>query len=1391
MTILLSILSLIATTIPTHVPKGGEVFVRTLANMPIERLAAAVHPYGRLESRKRGSSTFLVELKPGLDNDEAREKLSRIPGVTPLDEREEQRERLVSRRPRMSQDSDGKLDLDSPDKAAEWRRLAMLDEHKTIEPHALARAIQQKQKLRKATHPFIQGDSWQELGPSDFSGRSTVVIVDPKNPTRIWMGTAGGGIWRSMDGGQSWTAIGDQLPSLAIGSMALDPNDQTTLYAGTGEGTYNIDEIAGEGIFKSTDGGNSWTQLPGTSSWLWSHINRIAIAPGNPNLILATRLTGGIFRSADGGNTFTQVLNSWSAHAVAFSPKNPKRVIGTIQDFNSSGGRYEAAVYSVDGGLTWTKSTGPLNNFANFGRIETYPLVNDEMTVYASASDGNVYKSTDGGASYVLVTTNGNSGANWYANAIWVDPTNSNRLVIGGTYVYSSTDGGVTLNRIGAGYIQTDQPHPDIHFFAAQPGYDGVTNKGFYVSTDGGLYTTSDITTASTSSGWSRLDQGARSTQFYSVAGDASSGRVVGGLQDNGTQSMLGNSQASYIFGGDGGYVAIDQANPTYIYGEYIYLEIFRNNDGGSGGNSGWIDSGLPDAGTNANFIAPFILDPNNSQTLLAGGSSLWRSVNPRDATPTWSAIRAPGTSLISAIAVAPGSSDIIWVGQNDGGIAMTTNGTSASPTWTTISTSAGTGPLPARYVTRILVDPSNSSLVYVTFGGFSSNNVWKTTDGGSTWTPITGTGVAMLPQVPVRAIARRPGSPNTLYVGTEIGLFSTFDGGKTWTTSSDMDINASVDDLEYMNHSNTLLAGTHGRGIWMLTYVTATVQTVTLNPNPVVGGATTTGTVSLLTPAPAGGITVTLASNSSTASVPGSVFIPANTISATFPVTTSSVSGSTSVKISATRDTTTATGALTVVPPSLTGVSIAPTSIVGGTSAVGTVTLNGPAPIGGISVGLISGNKDVSVPTTVVVPASSSSATFVVSSKGVAGAESVKVTATYGTVSSTASLTLNPASLSAVSVSPTSIVGGNNAVGTVSLNGMAAGSGISVTLSSGSTNASVPPSVTVPAGSSSVTFKVTTKAVASAISVGLTAKQGSISESTSLTLEPNNLQSVAVSPTTVVGGSSTVVTGTVTMTGSAPTGGETVSLSSSNTKLATLLATVKVPSGSSTANFVVTTLAASEAGTVTIQASYAGVAQGASLTVTPYQVASVTVTPSSILGGKPAVGTVTITAPAGKSGVIVALSSNVSSVGVAGTVTIASGKTSATFAITTKAVSSTVVGTVTGSVGSSSKQATLTVNSVTIASLSLSPSSVKGRSTASVTGTVTLNAAAPAGGITVTLSSSNTTVASAPVSVSIAAGKTSGTFKVTHTGVTSQTSVTISATATGTTKTATLTVTP
>lgn len=240
---------------------------------------------------------------------------------------------------------------------------------------------------------------------------------------------------------------------------------------------------------------------------------------------------------------------------------------------------------------------------------------------------------------------------------------------------------------------------------------------------------------------------------------------------------------------------------------------IHRSTNGGV--SSDWIYSTIGDANSNANFIAPFILDPNDANRMLAGGASLWRSNNVKAASPTFSAIRGPGSSVLSAIAVAPGNSDIIWIGQNNGEVWKTTNGTAASPTWTAVDNNTGPNPFPTRYVTRIVVDPANPNIVYVTLGGFSPDNLWKTTNGGTTWADITGSGVSGLPDATIRGFARHPQMPNWLYAGTEVGLFESRNGGATWSTNEFGPANVSVDEVSFMHNSNTLLVATHGRGIW------------------------------------------------------------------------------------------------------------------------------------------------------------------------------------------------------------------------------------------------------------------------------------------------------------------------------------------------------------------------------------------------------------------------------------------------------------------------------------------------------------------------------------------------------------------------------------------------
>ncbi|HEV2473924.1 MAG TPA: hypothetical protein VGS41_14710, partial [Chthonomonadales bacterium] len=778
------------------------------------------------------------------------------------------------------------LPTDEPMQAYLWRRLHMVDENGSIAPDAWQNAEKQREaNLYFHEHALTSNGppppDWISRGPNNVTGRSRVFLVHPTQTNRMWTAGVDGGIWYSSDSGTTWAPVDDRMANLAINCMTIDPANPSIMYAGTGEGYFNGDAVQGAGLFKSTDSGVTWVQESNTTGF--NGINRIAVDPSNDNVILMTTLYGGIYRSADGGSTWSNPWTAQDGMCVAFDPSDGTQAVASVLDYDFNLNTwFTESLYSTDSGQTWAQASGPCSRFNNFSdRIEMAYAPSNPSIVYAETTGG-VYTSTDGGHSYVLTTTSNtlDEGQLWYDSAIWVDPTNPNFLVICRSNIYKSTNGGATFTQIASGYIMTSQPHPDAHFVNSAPGFNGTTNTTVYVTTDGGPFVTSDIYTASTNSGWSPV--GVQDTgQYYSASGEGVSGRIIGGLQDNGTlivNTLSGNS-ASLEFGGDGGFSAIDPSNVNYMYGEYVYLYVQRTTNGGTNGN--YIYSGLGDAGGNANFIAPLILDPNNVNRLLGGGLSLWVCNNAMAATPTWSSIKGPGTNYISAIAVAPGNSNIIWVGQDDGAVFMTTNGTSASPTWTTINNNTSGTPLPDRYIGRILIDPAKSNIVYVGEGGFTANNLWKTTDGGVTWTSITGSGATGLPNAPINAIARDPNYPNTLYVGTEVGVFGTTDGGSTWSTDLDGPNNAEVDELNVMANSNSLLAATHGRGIW--TADLTRVAGLTITPSTQTGGLPLAATVALDRQAPPGGSTVLLFTTDSHVQVPTSVTVPAGQTSLNF----------------------------------------------------------------------------------------------------------------------------------------------------------------------------------------------------------------------------------------------------------------------------------------------------------------------------------------------------------------------------------------------------------------------------------------------------------------------------------------------------------------------------
>jgi len=689
----------------------------------------------------------------------------------------------------------------------------------------------QGQTFRDLTHPGGSATKqWTALGPSNIGGRTRSILIDPQHPEVMWCGSVGGGVWRSTNSGTTFTPADDYMANLAVTCLVMDPSNHNLIYAGTGEGFYNIDAIRGAGIFVTRDALN-WTQIPSTSGPDFYYVNRLALSVSGQVLLAAT--TNGIFRSSDATRSnWTNVLPGEFADVV-FDSHNELRAI--------AGGLYGGAYCSTNGGSDWSLASG---SETWTGRVELAIASADSSVVYASVANGygQIWKSLDYGASYTKQSAQTSDGIavsylgiqGWYDNAIWAGhPSNPNFVVVGGIDLWQSVDGGQTLTQISA-WNEPSSAHSDQHAIVSSPAFDGISNNTIFFGNDGGIYKADDVLSvgrdASHTMGWSKIADGYAVTQFFAGSGN-SHDVIIGGAQDCGTlcYNPKNGSRWTLINGGDGGYCYADQNDQNYLYGEYIYLDLFRSSDGGSnidyisgsywnGANWGWLPPpySIPDAqSTNALFIAPFVMDPNNSQRMLAGGLSLWLTENAKaevtqTSGPRWRFVKSSIGQPISTIAVMPNNSNIGFVGHQDGEIFKSTNLLSNPCRWAPIGIS-GNIVLPKRYCMRIIFDPSNNSTIYVAFGGFSPGNLFKSTDGGDTWTNVS----RGLPDAPVRAIAVHPKNSALLYIGTEVGLLTSDDGGLTWFSTSEGPTSCAVDDLFWMG--TKLTAATHGRGMFQI----------------------------------------------------------------------------------------------------------------------------------------------------------------------------------------------------------------------------------------------------------------------------------------------------------------------------------------------------------------------------------------------------------------------------------------------------------------------------------------------------------------------------------------------------------------------------------------------
>ena len=567
------------------------------------------------------------------------------------------------------------------------------------------------------------------------------------------------------------------------------------------------------------------------------------------------------------------------------------------------------------------------------------------------------------------------------------------------------------------------------------------------------------------------------------------------------------------------------------------------------------------------------------------------------------------------------------------------------------------------------------------------------------------------------------------------------------------------------------------------LTLKPALLQSVSVNPTSVVGGSPSTGTITLSQGAPAGGALVTLSTSSASSSLPDSVTVPAGATTVSFPITTSKVAADTSATISATTDGTVQTTTLAIVSAQAITVSLNPTSILGGNSSTGTIKLNTVAGTGGLTITLASDHSEATVPASVTIASGASTASFTINTVGVNSQTSVVIRASLGGTPKTATLTITPTSLSAITLNPTKVSGGSSSTGTVTLTGPAGSGGAVLSLSSDNAAATVPASVTVPAGQTTANFNVTTVTVATVTNPTIAAHLNGTTQQAILAINPVNLVSVTLNPSTVAGGTTT--TGTITLDALAGAGGLSVTLTSNNS-VAKVSGSVMVPAGQSSVKFAVSTIAVTDTASATITAGLSGKAQTAFLTVVPVALYSVSFSPSMVLGGTSTTGTVSLNGLAGKGGALVKLSSNLSSVKIPPTVMIAAGTAISTFQAKTSAVSAQLDAIVTAKLGSVTQTASLTINPPTLTQLSVLPATVAGG--ASSVGQVTLSSPAASGGFSISLSSSST-AATCPKSVVVPAGKTSATFAIKTIGVANQTVSTIKGTANGLTRSADLTI--
>jgi len=711
---------------------------------------------------------------------------------------------------------------------------------------------------------------WQFLGPKNISGRCTdVEVVAPKGKFyTIYVGSASGGVWKTVNEGTTWEPVFDQHASTSIGDIALDPGDPNTLWVGTGEANIFRSSQSGAGIYKTTDGGKTWQHmgLEGTLT-----IARIIIDPTNSDVVYVAasghewtkNKERGVYKTTDGGKTWEKILyidELTGAIDLVMDPEDNQvlyaatwqRIRKKWDDPRNESNYNASSIHkTTDGGKNWELINNGLPPAKFRGRIgidisrsnpnvlyafiDNYEIAREGIdeetdsygrpkggvikgaTIYRTDDKGNFWKQVSGLNEEMTPYMEKLSGTyGWVFGQIRVDPSDENTVYVMGIPLNVSNDGGKTYRRL-------EGMHVDHHGLWIDP-----DNSNYLVNTnDGGIYISYDR-----GEHWRSLTDRLPVVQFFNIGYDMSDPfYVYGSIQDHGSRrgvvdlrrgrDNIPTVDFEYAPGGEGSSHAIDPTNPDIVYSAGFYGSISRTDLSKSGQEA--YKRILPivfenEARLRGQWVAPFIISPHNPNIIYHGMQYLYRSLDRGD---TWERISPDLTynnkdkmgdiqyQTLFTISESPLKYGLIYAGTDDGRAHVTKDG---GKTWTEITE----GLVRSKWISRVVSSKYILGTVYLTQNGKRDDDfaayIWKSDDYGKTWQDISGN----IPLGPVNVIREDPIDKNILYVGTDIGVYVTKDRGKSWEVPGELP-STYVHDLIIHPRDNIIVIATHGRGMWAL----------------------------------------------------------------------------------------------------------------------------------------------------------------------------------------------------------------------------------------------------------------------------------------------------------------------------------------------------------------------------------------------------------------------------------------------------------------------------------------------------------------------------------------------------------------------------------------------